>query len=35
MIKFEEVWSKVKDDTPLVVFDNAYSDTASSKLVNT
>ena len=33
MIKFEEVWSKVKDDTPLAVFDNAYSDTASSKLV--
>ena len=33
MIKFEEVWSKVKDDVPLAVFDNAYSDTASSKLV--
>ena len=34
MIKFEEIWSKLKKNTALAVFDNAYSNTQQSKLVN-
>ena len=33
MLKFEEIWSKIKVDTPLAIFDNAYNDTKASKLV--
>ena len=33
MIKYEEVWSKVKKTTAITIFDNAYNDTNQSRLV--
>ncbi len=34
MIKFEEVWSRKEKKIALAIFDNAYSNTKQSKLVN-
>ena len=33
MIKFEEIWSTVKKNTAIAIFDNAYNDTNQTGLV--
>tara|TARA_Y100001970_G_scaffold294326_1_gene450610 strand:- start:10314 stop:10856 length:543 start_codon:yes stop_codon:yes gene_type:complete len=34
MVEYEEVWSNLKENTALAVFDNAYNDSKESKLLH-